>query len=116
MGIGIDLVAVRRFKKIKKADYDAWRHVFTGNEWKYAFKDTHSAEHLAGMFAAKEAAMKASGKVGVQHMKMFEVSHTAKGAPMLNKAGYQVSISHDFAYAVAVVCIAEDEGTKECRI
>ena len=105
MSIGIDLVAVKKFKKIKKSDHSAWRHVFTDQEWGYAFGDSHSAEHLAGMFAAKEAAMKASGKVGVEHMKTFEVRHTVAGAPVIKKKGYQVSISHDQAYAVAVVCI-----------
>ena len=103
--IGIDLVAVRRFKKIKKTDYGAWNRVFSEQEWDYAFHDTHSAEHLAGMFAAKEAAMKASGKAGIENLKMFEITHTAECAPRLNKRGYCVSISHDHAYAIAVVLV-----------
>ena len=105
MNIGTDLVAVRRFKKIKKADYAAWSRVFTEQEWDYAFHDKHSAEHLAGMFAAKEAAMKASGRVGIKNLKIFEITHTAEGAPRLNKRGYRVSISNDRAYAIAVVLV-----------
>ena len=103
MNIGIDLVAIKRFKKIKKSQYSAWNRVFTEQEWDYAFHDKHSAEHLAGMFAAKEAAMKASGKAGIENLKTFEITHTAEGAPRLNKRGYRVSISHDHAYAIAVV-------------
>lgn len=106
MRVGIDLVAVKKFLKVKKSDYRQWNHVFTDNEWAYAFRDAHGAEHLAGMFAAKEAAMKASGRTGVEHLKLFEVLHTAEGAPRLACAGYQVSISHDRAYAIAVVLTA----------
>ena len=105
MNIGIDLVAVRRFKKIKKSQYGVWNRVFSEQEWDYAFHDTHSAQHLAGMFAAKEAAMKASGKTGIENMNMFEIAHTPQGAPRLNKRGYCVSISHDHAYAIAVVLV-----------
>ena len=105
MNIGTDLVAVWRFRKIKKSDYAAWSRVFTEQEWDYAFHDKHSAEHLAGMFAAKEAAMKASGKAGIENLKTFEITHTTQGAPRLNKRGYCVSISHDRAYAIAVVLV-----------
>ena len=105
MNIGIDLVAIKRFEKIKAGDNKAWKHVFTEQEWDYAFHDKHSAEHLAGMFAAKEAAMKASGKAGIKNMKTFEITHTKEGAPRLNKRGYRVSISHDHAYAIAVVLV-----------
>ena len=107
MNIGIDLVAIKRFQKLKAGDYKAWKHVFTVREWTYAFRAHHAhvAEHLAGMFAAKEAAMKASGKVGIENLKTFEIAHTTQGAPRLNKRGYHVSISHDHAYAIAVVLV-----------
>ena len=105
MNIGIDLVAIQRFRNLKKSDYAKWEHVFTSKEWEYAFRDTHTSEHFAGIFAAKEAAMKASGRVGIAHIKTFEVTHTVKGAPVLNRKGWHVSISHDQAYAVAVVVI-----------
>ncbi len=105
MRVGIDLVAVKKFLKVKQADYRRWSHVFTANEWAYAFRDAHGAEHLAGMFAVKEAAMKASGRAGVQYLKFFEVRHTAQGAPSLRRAGYRVSISHDRTYAIAVVLV-----------
>lgn len=105
MRIGIDLVAIKKFAGIKKTDYTKWDKVFTIQEWAYAFKGSHASEHLAGMFAAKEAAMKAFGHVGVENVKKFEIAHTAVGAPFLNRKRYQVSISHDKAYAVAVVLI-----------
>lgn len=103
MNIGIDLVAIKKFRNVKKSDYAKWRHIFIPNEWEYAFRDNHHPEHLAGVFAAKEAAMKASGRIGITGFKEFEIRHTAKGAPVLKGRGYKVSISHDQAYAVAVV-------------
>lgn len=103
MNIGIDLVAIKKFRNVTKSDYAKWKHVFTRNEWEYAFRDSHIPEHLAGIFAAKEAAMKASGRTGITGFKEFEIMHTAKGAPVLKRKGYKVSISHDQAYAVAVV-------------
>lgn len=103
MNIGIDLIAIKRFCNLKKSDYAKWKHVFTSKEWRYAFRDTHTSQHLAGIFAAKEAAMKASGRTGITAFKEFEITHMTKGAPVLNHKGYTVSISHDQAYAVAVV-------------
>ena len=105
MRIGIDLVAIKKFARVKKTDYAAWDKVFTPREWAYAFRGNHASEHLAGMFAAKEAWMKASGRVGVKNVKKIEVTHTAAGAPLLNRKQGRVSISHDKAYAVAVVLI-----------
>ena len=101
-GIGIDMVSVARFRKIKKTDYKHWSRVFRQEEWAHAFRDEHSSEHLAGIFAAKEAAMKAFGTTGAGHFFDFEVSRTASGAPILNRKAL-VSISHDGRYAIAVV-------------
>ncbi len=105
MNIGIDLVAIKKFARVKKTDYAGWNKIFTAQEWVYAFRGTHAAEHLSAMFAVKEAAMKASGRVGIENLKRFEVRHTAVGAPVLNDKGYKVSMSHDKGYAVAVVVI-----------
>lgn len=105
MRIGIDLVAIKRFRNLKKSDYAKWKNVFTSKEWEYAFRDNHPPEHLAGIFAAKEAAMKASGRTGITGFTEFEITHTANGAPVVNRRGYRVSISHDKTHAVGVVLI-----------
>lgn len=104
MNIGIDLISIDKFRRIKISDFKHWKHVFSEQEWKYAF--THkvkSAERLSGIFAAKEAAMKAFGKTGVKNFLKFLVSHKNDGAPLLNLPGYKLSISHDSKSAVAVV-------------
>ncbi len=103
--IGVDLISIKKFRKIKRSDYGHWERVFSSKEWAYAFGDASSAEHLAGMFAVKEAAMKATGAVGVKNYRKFEVSHAKNGAPKLNLSKSKVSISHDRNYAVAVVLV-----------
>lgn len=104
MNIGIDIISIDKFRRIKISDFKHWGHVFTEHEWKYAF--THkvkSAERLAGIFAAKEAAMKAAGKAGLKSFRKFLVSYKSDGAPRLNLSGYKLSISHDSKSAIAVV-------------
>ncbi len=110
--IGIDLIDMYRFSKIKNGDYQKWRHIFTKQEWQYAFKDIHSAEHLAGIFAAKEAAMKAYGVAGISNFLDWEVRHNKNSQPEIFFVSKPVkemktltSISHEKNLAVAVVII-----------
>ena len=106
MNIGVDLIEIKRFKKIKRVDYAYWKRVFSALEWGYAFKDASSAEHLAGMFAVKEAAMKATGLVGVKNYRKFEITHGRNGAPKINIKGGKISISHNQELAIAVVLVS----------
>jgi len=108
-GIGIDLAKISRFKRVKKADFNKWCRIFSEAEWVYGFKDAHTAEHLAGIFASKEAAMKANKKAGVAHFRDWEIKHTSDGTPELfykgEKLNNYLSISHDAGTAIAVVVI-----------
>lgn len=104
MNIGIDIVSIKKFRSLKKIDYSHWQMVFTACEWQYAFsKKEKSTERLAGIFAAKEAAMKAFGKVGVKNFREFEISHASSGAPTINKPRCKISIAHNQNTAVAVI-------------
>ncbi len=105
MNIGIDVVSLNKFRHTRKSHYRYWNRIFTVREWEYAFKNSHSAEHLAGMFAAKEATMKALRRVGVGEFKKIEVLHTKFGEPRVNKKGCKVSISHDTSIAFSVVLV-----------
>lgn len=104
MNIGIDIIEVKRFAKIKKSDYGRWDKVFTPKEWAYAFTKANSAEHLTGIFAAKEAGMKATGKVGPKNFRQFEIAHGKSGEPKVAGPKLYISVSHtkDLAVAVAV--------------
>lgn len=105
MQVGIDMVEVTKFHAIEQEDYAHWGHVFTEDEWAEAFRDGSFAEHLAGTFAAKEAAMKATGKVGVKNLLTFMVTHEPDGAPQINIENATMSISHNQQMAVAVVIV-----------
>ena len=105
MNIGIDAVSVKRFRHIKKTEYRYWKRVFTPYEWGYAFTGSHSAERLAGIFAAKEAAMKALRKVGAKEFKKIKISHGKSGEPGINRKGCKVSITHDENMAFAVILV-----------
>lgn len=105
MKIGIDIVSIKKFRRLTKSDRRFWLRVFTAEEWEYAFRDAHAPEHLAGIFAAKEAAMKATGKTGVSQLAALKITHAASGAPAINVKGAAVSIAHDRQSAVAVVLV-----------
>lgn len=100
MDIGIDIIRIKRFQALRKGDFAYWKHVFTEREWNYAFKKAGAATHLAGIFAAKESALKASGAQG-RALAFFELLHMESGKPFFKNRRLKVSISHDGAYAIA---------------
>ena len=105
MRVGIDIVRIRRFAKIKKGDYKFWKTVFSENEWRYCFKDANFADHLAGVFALKEAALKAMGVSSIAQIRKLKVGHL-KGSPSVNLPKSAASVSHDGEYAVACVILS----------
>ncbi|MEK7113876.1 MAG: holo-ACP synthase [Patescibacteria group bacterium] len=104
MQIGIDIVYIPEFvKKLDKAGGSEM--VFTDSELAYA----KSKETLAGIFASKEAFMKALGRK--VDWKDVWVEHEDSGKPFLattlldkNKK-MNISISHDGDYSTAIVVI-----------
>ncbi len=111
---GIDLVEVARFRELNPQILERFfTRVFTQNERAYI---AASFERAAGIFAAKEAIVKALGcgigpvtwlEVGICHDKqgkpLPELTGRAKEAEKaLNIAGWSVSISHTKSSAVAV--------------
>lgn len=115
--IGIDIVEIARFRNMEESDCFV-RRVFTANETAYLVKKQYSAETIAGMFAAKEAAAKAL-KCGLAKagMKNIEILHESGGAPyyvlhgealrLLNGKSIHLSISHSGIEAIAAAYITE---------
>lgn len=102
--IGVDLIKIARFRKIKAGDYAFWRNTFSKSEWQIAFGQKLPWQKLSGIFAAKEAVYKAlRGKV---KMSEITVDYDDNGAPnirLTNKSfGAKVSVSHDGGYTIAV--------------
>src|ERR1700682_2054419 len=62
IGIGLDATEIDRIQATMTRFGDRFlRRIFTDGEIGYATRRRHPAPHLAGRFAAKEAAMKALG-------------------------------------------------------
>lgn len=97
--IGVDLVFIPEFKKqLKLGKTVLLQKAFTKNELK-----NRQPEHLAGLWAAKEAVMKATGlKTG--KLLQIEVDHRANGQPfvLLGDKLIEISIAHHGDYVVAV--------------
>lgn len=118
MFCGIDIVEISRIEDMAVRHEKSLRRLFTTNELAYcAARERAKYASMAGIFAAKEAFLKALG-TGFRSGKWtdIEVLHTDYGAPYLHITGEHavaaaarsaadpaLSISHDGAYAVAQV-------------
>ncbi len=102
MRIGTDIVLIARIEKSIANDRFI-NQVFTEKERKYCRR----AENYAGLFAAKEAYLKALGTGIDRRLNTVEILHTDIGKPYVNTTEKcDLSISHDGEYAIAV-CIME---------
>ena len=121
---GIDLVEVERFRQLKpeilKRFYD---RVFTPAERQHI---GNSFERAAGIFAAKEAMVKALGcGIGPVGWQEVEIEHESEGNPVARLYGraatlaqrkgineISISISHTREHATAVaVAMLDDKNT-----
>lgn len=105
--IGIDIVNIERFAKINQEDLSHWRKFFTESEWNNGFGAPDPARALAGIFAAKEAVMKAMGGELIGRFDRIQVEHEPDGKPVVQiderkQDKIHVSISHDRDIIVAV--------------
>ena len=100
---GVDLVYLPRFKKsLKRGGENFLRRIY--HEQELIKNDT---AHLAGIFAAKEAVIKAL-KLPIDSWHDIKVIKNSKGAPSielttynLQLTTYSLSISHDANYVIA---------------
>lgn len=117
-GLGCDLCAIPRMEKIM-ADGRFLTRYFTQGERAYIAARARGAQTAAGIFAAKEALVKALGTgFGPLAPADVEITHDASGAPayLINektRAALQshgagqvfLSISHDGDYALATAVL-----------
>lgn len=110
MGCGVDLVLIERFNNISESFINKY---FTINEIDYINRKNKSAETIAGIYAAKEAFLKAIGVAFNKYaLKDIEILHD-NGRPYFNinetikkeieKHNFSLSISHENKYAIAFV-------------
>lgn len=121
VGMGTDIIEISRIQKAITDNDRFLSRVFTENEIRYAVTQDKIRFHsLAGMWAAKEAYAKATGK-GFREfaMKDVEILHDQFSAPYLKlyrqaliysvEAKVHISISHSEDFAIAY-CIIERKG------
>lgn len=109
--IGIDIMGISRFKRLKLGKKSVFlRRFFTISELDYCLKFKDYAIHLAGHYAAKEAVRKALGNkiIGLDEI---EVKHNHYGQPEIwiknkKQTKLAISISHTdkIACAIAILC------------
>lgn len=118
--IGCDLCQVASLEQMLQEDPGSLERLFNDQERRYAMAQGRPAQHLAGIFAAKEALAKAIRKpelLGKYHQEVT-VGHREDGTPVFFLSEKlretflsqgirpcDLSISHDGDYAVAAVLV-----------
>ena len=118
--IGCDITKIERFEKFV-CDEKFLNKYFSFNEQEYISKKQNKVQTLAGLYACKEAVLKAF-QIGIGNgvaLNDVEISHNEFGAPVIvlskklkellekhKKQTINISISHDGEYAFAV-CMVE---------
>ena len=130
LGVGVDIVEIRRIKEAISKNSSFIDRMFSKNEIEYLKSRNLRAEFVAGRFAAKEAVSKAlgTGFSGFE-FKDIEIDRTAAGKPLVVLRGkaklmaqkygnykIHVSISHGvdnaIAYAIMEVDKLEDSNSR----
>ena len=107
--IGLDVVDVPRFRALATRRPRFVDRFFTAEERRHARRFRDPLLHLAGTFAAKEAAMKSVRAVpAVAYARRVEIVRDAGGAPFVRFGGRRIalSVTHDgdVAAAIALAC------------
>lgn len=110
IGIGIDIVNIKRFKKIVENNREILKRIFTENELNLFESYREKYIHLAGRFSLKEAIIKA-GKdyLKIKSFKDIEILKDEMDKPIIIKPKGKIfiSLSHDGDYVISVVVIEE---------
>ncbi|MGI6153754.1 MAG: holo-ACP synthase [Christensenellaceae bacterium] len=110
VGTGVDIVEIDRVKRAME-NTRFLKKVYTQQECDYILSKSRREQTAAGIFCAKEAAMKCLKKgIGSISFTDIEILHGDTGEPTLHVAGHEdlvfhISISHDGAYAVAYAVV-----------
>ena len=123
IGIGVDIVEIRRIKEAISKHANFIDRMFSKNEIEYLKSRNLRPEFVAGRFAAKEAVAKAlgTGFSGFE-FKDIEIDRTAAGKPLVVLKGkakliaqkygnykIHVSISHGIDNAIAYAVMEVDK-------
>lgn len=115
VGIGIDIVDISRFKRLKLIKKSKFlNRIFTKCELDYCFSRKNIASSLATKFAGKEAVIKAfssTNKINLDYREI-EIINNSSGGPKVNLNGKQqkkfqilISLSNEAERAVGVAIL-----------
>ena len=108
-GIGVDLCEIARMQELLDSGR-ALHRLFTAEEQAYiAGKGASAAQTMAGLFAAKEAVLKALGTGLTLPLTDIRITHTELGQPVVTLVGQaadlggrvHLSITHEGGMAAA---------------
>jgi phosphopantetheine--protein transferase-like protein len=101
--IGVDIARIARFKDQKALA----KKILSPKEMEIYSTHPQPATYLAGRFAGKEAFIKAYRQPPLPELSSIEVLHRTDGSPYIQFQDntYEVSISHDGEYVIAMVII-----------
>lgn len=102
MRVGIDNVAIARMKDLSPAFP---KRILSPLEYETYLKRPDKDAYLASRFAAKEAYVKASGRIGLKYSRI-EVRNDPTGRPLLYVDGIrtgELSLTHDVIATAIVV-------------
>ncbi|HEX9513732.1 MAG TPA: 4'-phosphopantetheinyl transferase superfamily protein [Puia sp.] len=100
-GIGIDIEEVAGLPRTHDFRKEAFYKMnFTADEIAYCILQPDPYASFTGLFAAKEAIIKADGRYRNKGFNAIEIGHSAEGKPVF--PGLDLSISHAGTMAVAV--------------
>jgi len=105
--IGIDIVEVKRIKKVLDKHNSFLKKIFNEEELKRIEKRKNPYERIAGMYAAKEAVSKAMG-TGIGKISFKDIKLKYNGdvpTAEVKNLKFLLSISHERKYAVAIAKI-----------
>ena len=108
-GLGIDLCEIARMQRLLEENRPLRRMFTTAEEAYIRSKHAAAAQTMAGLFAAKEAVLKALGTGMSVAMTDIVISHTELGQPIATLTGkaaefggtVMVSITHEAGMAAA---------------
>lgn len=110
IGVGVDLVDVKRFTRMISKSTSMIDRLFTSGEARDTSGTSRSTESLAARFAAKEAVVKALGDRGLLRPNDVEVLTFESGRPGLVLRGELLSISDELGITNWHVSLAHDGG------
>lgn len=112
-GIGIDIERTDRFPVVEDYRSDQFYLMnFSQREIAYAIIQPSPVQTFAGLFAAKEAVIKADAAFRSLPFNEIEIQHNKEGKPFFDGIGLSISHTGEMAVAVAVHISKETFGTR----